>query len=560
MVLRKLGAMIGALAWMGLSVSLSANAQVLDSMEVGDTCSYYGEEVPASVATFASSSEAETMISDIMDASGLAPNFEIRSGGVPNAAAVIQGANRVILYNPAFMIQTRQQTGSDWAPVSIMAHEIGHHLNAHTLDNKGSRPNRELEADYFSGFILQRMGATLTEAQVAMNALGDPRGSSTHPAKHDRLAAIATGWAKACEQDSNCTGMQDSTPGGQVSWPTGPSTADTANSCRWANDGECDEPDLCARGTDTNDCTRATPVSGDGANSCRFANDGECDEPDMCAAGTDTADCSSPIANSCDYANDGECDEGIYCPMGTDTNDCAPQRVSGGDRCRWANDGECDEPTLCLEGTDTSDCSGTTRLGANSCRWANDGECDEPDLCDPGTDTADCGGTTVAGDDSCVWANDGECDEPDLCSPGTDTTDCGVVNAGPDSCTWANDGECDEPDLCAPGTDTSDCGGSAPIGGNDSCVWANDGECDEPDLCSPGTDTTDCGGTVLGGADSCTWANDGECDEPDLCAPGTDTSDCSGAPVNGSCQFTNDGQCDEPDLCAPGTDVEDCRD
>ena len=31
-----------------------------------------------------------------------------------------------------------------------------------------------------------------------------------------------------------------------------------SNSCEYANDGECDEPELCARGTDTADCSRQT--------------------------------------------------------------------------------------------------------------------------------------------------------------------------------------------------------------------------------------------------------------------------------------------------------------
>ena len=101
-------------------------------------------------------------------------------------------------------------------------------------------------------------------------------------------------------------------------------------------------------------------MGGNGANSCRFANDGECDEPDMCAPGTDTNDCRSSVANSCEYANDGECDEPDLCDPGTDTNDCTPLRMSGGDRCRWANDGECDEPDLCPPGTDTSDCAGAS--------------------------------------------------------------------------------------------------------------------------------------------------------------------------------------------------------
>ena len=64
--------------------------------------------------------------------------------------------------------------------------------------------------------------------------------------------------------------------------------------CLFANDDECDEPDLCAEGTDTTDCTNF-PASDcedePGPDCCEFANDGECDEPDLCDVGTDTTDC-----------------------------------------------------------------------------------------------------------------------------------------------------------------------------------------------------------------------------------------------------------------------------
>ena len=52
----------------------------------------------------------------------------------------------------------------------------------------------ELEADEFSGFVLRKMGASLTEAQAAMQTLGNIRATSTHPAKDDRLLSIAEGW------------------------------------------------------------------------------------------------------------------------------------------------------------------------------------------------------------------------------------------------------------------------------------------------------------------------------------------------------------------------------
>ena len=184
-----------------------ALAQVHDQFEVGDACSYFGESVPNRVATFSSDNEAEKVIRDIVNASGLAQNFKIMAAGVPNAAAVVRGAERFILYNQYFIQNMKELADNSWAPISIMAHEVGHHLNGHTLDNRGSRPKIELEADYYSGFILQRMGADLNDARAAMFKIGNDSGSATHPAKHDRLAAITNGWMKACDSDSGCKGQ-----------------------------------------------------------------------------------------------------------------------------------------------------------------------------------------------------------------------------------------------------------------------------------------------------------------------------------------------------------------
>jgi hypothetical protein len=140
-------------------------------------------------ATFTSVSEAKTMIADIIEVIGIKQNFEVMAANVDNAAAVIYRQKRYILYNPDFINKLNAAAGNKWASVSILAHEIGHHLNGHTLENIGSQPEKELEADEFSGFVLRRMGATLGEAQ-----------SLTHPGKTDRLTAIAAGWNRANTQ------------------------------------------------------------------------------------------------------------------------------------------------------------------------------------------------------------------------------------------------------------------------------------------------------------------------------------------------------------------------
>lgn len=68
------------------------------------------------------------------------------------------------------------------------------------------------------------------------------------------------------------------------------------NTCRYAVDGDCDEPGigtgLCSAGTDSWDCRREGVLSAD---ACYFAKDGECDEPSIgtaaCPRRTDTTDC-----------------------------------------------------------------------------------------------------------------------------------------------------------------------------------------------------------------------------------------------------------------------------
>lgn len=177
-------------------------------------CNYAGEnkspnKLPfESSNNFSESASATTMIREIIDASGLLPNFVVRPGNVPNASAIARsnGRNidRYIEYNPTWLSRLKSNAGSNWAIYSVMAHEIGHHLQGHTLKMGGSRPDLELEADNYSGFILQKLGASITEAQLAMNTIGSNSSSGTHPKKQDRLISIKAGWNKACGNKTNC--------------------------------------------------------------------------------------------------------------------------------------------------------------------------------------------------------------------------------------------------------------------------------------------------------------------------------------------------------------------
>lgn len=153
-----------------------------------------------SVKTFRSVGEADGVIRSIMSVVGLKPNFEVRAADISNAAAVIYEGERYILYDRDFIQSINNASSTSWAGISILAHEIGHHLNGHTLNRGGSNPADELEADEFSGFVLRKLGADLEEAQAAMNMMSEDYETSTHPERNRRLRAIALGWNNAGSQ------------------------------------------------------------------------------------------------------------------------------------------------------------------------------------------------------------------------------------------------------------------------------------------------------------------------------------------------------------------------
>ncbi|RYF88261.1 MAG: hypothetical protein EOO03_08810 [Chitinophagaceae bacterium] len=158
--------------------------------------------------------DAKEIINDIITTVGLKQNFSImESAAVPNAAAVIYKGERVIAYNPRFVADINTVAGNKWAAVSILAHEIGHHLNGHTLLSSGSEPALELEADEFSGFVLRKMGASLAQAQAAMKIAAGFKQSHTHPAQPGRLLAIAKGWNNAVSVPQNLAKYNEPEPG-----------------------------------------------------------------------------------------------------------------------------------------------------------------------------------------------------------------------------------------------------------------------------------------------------------------------------------------------------------
>ncbi len=131
----------------------------------------------------------------MLDSINWKENFNIQEqNGINNAYATIINNKRYIVYDNDFLENLDGYAGTKWASLSVLAHEMGHHYRNHTLDRRGSTPPKEIEADYFSGYVMAKLGASQGEARAAMEKIASPGASATHPAKADRLTAITNGW------------------------------------------------------------------------------------------------------------------------------------------------------------------------------------------------------------------------------------------------------------------------------------------------------------------------------------------------------------------------------
>lgn len=190
------------LSTMLCTLSYVSNAQSEQTRTLG--YNYYGQRINekaiCNMVSFRSKEVAEKAVDEIVRRSGLKRNFYVMEcPNTDNCFAAVNGQTRLIVYDGAFMQKANSISKTDWGALSILAHEIGHHLQGHTIIEGGSDPQKEIEADEFSGFVMYQMGASLKEAQAAISKLTSDYDGGTHPPRTRRLAAIEKGYNNAQE-------------------------------------------------------------------------------------------------------------------------------------------------------------------------------------------------------------------------------------------------------------------------------------------------------------------------------------------------------------------------
>lgn len=166
--------------------------------------------------SFSTETDANSALDQIISVVGVSRNFIIRAcENIPNAMAISLKGIRYIYYNTEFMNQINSKSRY-WTNMSILAHEVGHHINGHTIDvllyannsveeeSLSASRSMELQADEFSGFVLAKLGATINQATEAISKMtsDDNDTYSTHPKRSKRLLAIKKGYQRAKSQNN----------------------------------------------------------------------------------------------------------------------------------------------------------------------------------------------------------------------------------------------------------------------------------------------------------------------------------------------------------------------
>jgi len=207
---------------LSICVALSVNAQRVTG------CGF--KVPPRSVfkTKFQSVYEAKSILAAMLDSIKWKENFSVREqNGIQNAYATIINRQRWIVYDNNFLEDIDAYTSTKWASISVLAHEMGHHYYNHVVSNSGSTPPKEIEADAFSGYVMQRLGATLQQSVAAMQAIASDQASSSHPGKKDRVDAITRGWNSAKANTTTATTPNNPPP--VTTNPTTPTIPTTPN-------------------------------------------------------------------------------------------------------------------------------------------------------------------------------------------------------------------------------------------------------------------------------------------------------------------------------------------
>ena len=157
---------------------------------------------------FATDADAKALVDELLSYLGLHADYQIYVTDNANATATASAGydtldkTRYVFFNRSFMQKYAETTHNDLGLQFIAAHELAHLHAQHNL-RQIDPITKEIEADYFAGFILGSKTGDCDKVVAAISAFPDQAARErtlTHPALAQRRVAVGRGCSDATGQ------------------------------------------------------------------------------------------------------------------------------------------------------------------------------------------------------------------------------------------------------------------------------------------------------------------------------------------------------------------------
>lgn len=183
----------GSLA-VGLSSRLALAAQPICLFSITNGWNANAHEFISRQARTDDPSGVPEVVDKIMSSLSFRADFDIYiAENENNAFATVSNGRKLLVVDVGFVRNINRIAGTEWGAIQVIAHEVGHHIAGFSDD----RHRSELNADYWSGQVCQRLGSARDAAQRTILAVGSPVDTPTHPNKQRRADIIGRGWDDA---------------------------------------------------------------------------------------------------------------------------------------------------------------------------------------------------------------------------------------------------------------------------------------------------------------------------------------------------------------------------
>jgi len=154
--------------------------------------------------------EAKKALDNICSAAGIPNNYILQPcSNTETCLATVKDGVPYIIYDNNFLKKIKSYGFSekkipngnknksvDWTSLTILAHELGHHVGQHfskiRLDDRYKLLN-ELEADEFAGKTMYKLGATIEQVKEAYDSLPQ-EASLGYPSRAERISEVEKGY------------------------------------------------------------------------------------------------------------------------------------------------------------------------------------------------------------------------------------------------------------------------------------------------------------------------------------------------------------------------------